>query len=122
MDEIKTTLSYFDRAIGRFKGIPDVIESRATTLRDIGPLGVGTHTFIVQTVRSRDDKGKSGDFIFLQDIAGNEAVQVVIPPKVAETIARQRDQLTAKSRSKASRQVMEGRMARGEQPGFLKAK
>jgi hypothetical protein len=41
---------------------------------------------------------------------------------VAAVIARQRDQLSAKSRSKSAKLVAQDRKDRGELPGFMKYK
>lgn len=112
----KVTLSVFGRASSVLKDLPDIIKSKPTTLVETPSFAGEPHTYIVQTMRRKEE----GDYIFFQDVASGQAVQIVIPPRIADIIARQRDQLTGKSRSRASRLSMEGRMARGEKPGFLK--
>ncbi len=108
----------FNRTMGKFHDLPDTIKTRETTQTIVPFFGIGTHTYIVQTYRRREE----GDYIFFQDVADGKAVQIVIPPKIASIIASQREQLTGKSRSRASRNSMEARMARGEKPGFMKEK
>lgn len=43
-----------------------------------------------------------------------------LPPKVTAIISAQRDALTARRRSSASKETMRRRMENGEVPGFLK--
>lgn len=113
-----TTLNYFDRAMGNLHGMPEVIETKATTLRVVPPFGLGTYVYVVQTFRQRD----SGDTIFVEHVSEQGTIRLVIPPAVAETIARQRDQLTAKSRSRAGKARAEQMKQAGIQPGFMKAR
>lgn len=114
----KEGLSYFDRAVGTLHGLPDVVNTKATTLRIVPPFGIGSHLYAVQTFRQRE----IGDTIFLEHVSENGTVRLVIPPAVADVIARQRDQLTAKTRSLAGKRVAEGLKERGIKPGFLKKK
>jgi len=116
MDEIRNSLSYFDRAIGSLHGLPDVVSTKATTLRVVPTFGLGSHTYIVQTFRQRE----IGDTIFLEITSEQGATRIVVPAAVADTIARQRDQLTGKSRSRAGKRVAEDLAARGIKPGFMK--
>lgn len=110
------TLSYFDRAIGNLHGVPDVVSTKATTLRVVPMFGLGSHTYIVQTFRSRE----AGDTVFLEITSEQGATRIVIPPAVADCIARQRDQLTSKSRSRAGKRIAEDLARRGIKPGFMK--
>ena len=113
----------YDRQLANLHDLPDVTRTKPATVRVVPPLGVGgTQVFVVQTYR----QAERGDTIFLE-VVGNvqgvaTAVRIVIPPKVANTIARQRDALTAKSRSKAASAVAADRKAAGIQPAFLKAR
>lgn len=117
-DEIKNSLSYFDRAIGSLEGLPDVVKTKATTLRVIPTFGLGSHTYIIATYRQRE----RGDTIFLEVGSAEGMTRIVIPPDVADTIARQRDQLATKSRSRAGKRVAEDLAARGIKPGFMRGK
>ena len=69
-----------------------------------------------QTYRHREQ----GDTIFLETISAEGSIRIAIPPKVAEAIARQRDSLTDKSRSKAAKATAADRKARGVVPAFMK--
>lgn len=103
----------YDRAYGQAQGFP---HTRPHTITDAGILGVGgVRSYIVQTFRAPEH----GDTCFIQ-IAGPEGLtRVHLPAKVTQTIARQRDALTAQSRSRASKQIADERKARGVRPAFL---
>ena len=111
-------LSYFDRLIGSLHGLPDLVSAKATTLRVVPPLGLGSHTYIVQTFRQKD----SGDTIFIEHVSADGTTRMVVPPQVSDTIARQREQLTMKNRKRAGRRVAQDLKDRGIQPGFMKKK
>jgi len=106
----------FDRAMWAMRDLPDVVHTKPTTLVVTSKERIGADTFIIQTYRQRE----VGDTIFLQHVSGDRAIRIVIPARVADTIARQRDQLTGKTRSKAAQAVAEDRKLRGIQPAFLK--
>lgn len=106
----------YDRALGQLDGLPDVVHTKATTINVLTPLVGAAQTFIVQTFRQRDQ----GDTVFLIAVSAEGSLRLVIPPRVTEAIARQRDALSAKSRSKAATALAADRKARGEVPGFLR--
>ena len=109
----------FDRTIGVLHGLPNVTLTKTSVTRVVPPFGVGgTQLYVVQTYRQRDQ----GDTIFLEHVSETGTVRLVIPPQVAAVIARQRDQLTGKTRSKAAKAVAQERKERGEIPAFLKSK
>lgn len=111
MNEDKT----FDRLLGGLDGLPDVISTKPSTVRAIVPLLGSAQTFIVQTYRQREQ----GDTIFLECVSADGHLRLAIPPKVADVIARQREVLTDKSRSKAARAQAAERKERGVRP-FVK--
>lgn len=115
-DKENPALSFFDRAMGQAHERPDTISTKSTTLRVVPTFGIGSHTYIVQTFRHRE----IGDTIFLEQVSDNATVRLVIPPDVADVIARQRDQLTTKSRSRAGKRVAEDLKERGIKPGFMR--
>lgn len=117
-DNEKTGLSFFDRSMGILHDLPDVVSTRPSTIGVVPVFGIGTQTYIVQTYRQRE----VGDTIFIQWVADGVAIRMPIPPAVADLIARQRDQLTAKSRSKAGKQIAETLKEKGIKPGFMKKK
>ena len=109
----------FDRTIGLLHGLPDVTEVKTSVTRVVPPFGVGgTQLYVVQTYRQKEQ----GDTIFLEHVSETGTVRLVIPPQVSAVIARQREQLTAKTRSKAAKAVAQERKERGEVPAFLKSK
>lgn len=113
----------FDRIIGQMHGLPDTVHTKPATVQTLPMLGIGVAVAcIVQTYRQRDDEtGRSSDTIFLTHIS-DETVRLVIPPAVADAIARQRDALGAKNRSKAGKARAEADKAAGVVPGFMRGK
>lgn len=121
------TISNFDRLMGALHGLPDVSHTKPTTVRVVpnsgGDRGVTPVTgtsdlFIVQTYRQRE----AGDTIFLEWVSAEGTVRIPVPPAAADAIARQRETLTAKSRSKAARATAQARKEQGIEPAFLKRK
>jgi hypothetical protein len=108
----------FDRLLGALHGIPDVASTKPSTIRAVTPIVGTSELYIVQTYRQRD----TGDTIFLECVRQSETLRIAIPPAVADAIARQRDVLTGKTRSKAAKAVAEARKERGELPGFMRGK
>jgi len=108
MDD-STRLDDFDRMMGSLDGLPDAVRTKPTTLLATSPLVGSAQTFIVQTVRRRDQ----GDTIFLQYVDRNGSQRIVIPSNVADTIARQRESLGTMSRRKAGRLLAEVRKEQG---------
>jgi hypothetical protein len=109
----------FDRMIGQLDGLPDVTRTKMVPLRVVPPLGIGgSQSYTVQTYRQRDQ----GDTIFLE--WGNQSglTRIVIPPDVSAAIARQRQQLTDKVRSKAAKLTAQRRKDAGLEPAFMKGK
>lgn len=106
----------YDRLLGGLDGLPDVVHTRPSTVRAIVPLLGQAQTWIIQTFRQADQ----GDTIFLEVVSAEGSIRIALPPKVAAAISRQRDSLTKQSRSRASKQVAQDRMARGEAPAFLR--
>ena len=110
------TPTTYDRMISALKGLPDVVEVKPTTVRTVTPMIGASQTFIVQTVRQRE----VGDHVFLEIVDALGAVRVVLPPAVADCIARQRDSLATKVRRKVAKRLAQERKDRGELPGFTK--
>jgi len=115
-DEYRT-IDPFDRAIGALHGIPDVERVKATTIRDVSTL-IGSRTFIVQTYRHRE----LGDTVFIEQTSAEGTIRIALPPQVSAAIARQRDAIGGKVRSKSAKLVAEDRKRRGIVPGFMRAK
>lgn len=113
----------FDRMLAGLIGRPDVVSTKPSTRQAVPPLGIGgVSTYIVRTFRVQEDGVASQDMIFLECYDGRGQVRLCLPPAVADIIARQREALTGKTRTKAARRVAADRKARGEQPAFLKGK
>jgi hypothetical protein len=108
----------FDRMIGSLHQLPDVSTTKATTIRTLVPLIGSSQVFVIQTFRQRIE----GDTIFLETVSSEGTIRIAIPPAVSDAIARQRDALTDKNRSKAAKSNAQARKDRGLEPGFMKAK
>ena len=102
----------FDRIRAGMDGRPDVTRTRISTVRNIDPLVGNVSTFLIESVREKDE----GDTIFLEVASKDGNVRIVLPPKVANVIARQRDALVAKVRSKAAKEQAAQRKADGIEP------
>lgn len=120
MDQTERTAlgDVFDRTIRSLSGLPDVINTKATTVRSLSSVLELSQTFIVQTYRQKDE----GDTIFIEYIGVEGSLRLALPAVVSDEIARQRDALTYKSRSKAAKANALDRKARGIQPGFKKGR
>jgi hypothetical protein len=110
--------SLYDKQLSALKGLPDCVEVRPTTMRVVAPLIGASQTFIVQTVR----QAEKGDHVFLEVVDATGTVRIVLPPQVANAIARQRESLTTRVRSKVAKRVAQERKDRGELPGFMRPK
>jgi hypothetical protein len=117
----------FDNLVRRLTGLPDTVSTKPSTVTTVTPLVNQVTTWIVQTYRrsERNEAGvivKSGDIIFLQYIDASGGKRFVIPPDVADAIARQRDALGTKNRKRAARANADRRKAAGVKPNFTKRK
>ena len=108
----------FDRMLGSLYGLPEVVSTKPSTITAATPMTGQLQTFIVQTYRQRE----AGDTIFVQCVTEEGTIRIALPPRVADSIARQRDALAAKSRSRAAKSIAQARKERGELPGFMKNK
>jgi hypothetical protein len=95
---------------------PAITETRASVHRVTETVLGITRTFIVQTIR----QAEVGDTIFLECFGRGIQARLILPPKVADTIARQRDALGTAVRRKQGQRVAAELKAQGKQPGFLR--
>ena len=102
----------FDRIRAGMDGRPDVTRTRISTVRNIDALVGNVSTFLIESVREKDE----GDTIFLEVASKDGNVRIVLPPKVANVIARQRESLVSKVRSKAAKVQAAQRKADGIEP------
>ena len=108
----------YDRTYRMLHGIPDVTRVKPATVRTVHPILELSQTFIVESVRHREN----GDTVFIEYVSTEGTVRIALPPAVCETIARQRDALTSKNRKQSARAEAARRKAQGILPGFLKKK
>lgn len=108
------TIDKFDRAVGGLLA-GNNLHTKATTIEEVNKITGEAETFIVQTIRDED-----GDHVVLKFMDKNGNKRLILPPKAVNTIVRQRDALTTRSRSNSSKAVAKERMLRGEVPGFMR--
>ncbi len=108
----------FDKVVRALDGRPDVVKTKAATVRASSKILERTQTFIIQTYRVKDE----GDTILVEYIGQEGSFRIPLPPIVADTIARQYDALSGKSRRKAAKMLAADRKARGIVPGFQRQK
>lgn len=116
MAEQYETISKYDRQYAGLLG-GNNLQTKATTVESVNSIIGEAETFIVQTIRDED-----GDHIALKYMDKNGNTRLILPPKVCQTIERQHNALTSRSRSIASKAVAKERMDRGELPGFMRKK
>jgi hypothetical protein len=110
--------SKFDRMLGSLAELPDVSATKPSTISLYTPLIGAAQTFIVWTLRQREQ----GDTTFIVYVDSETSVQLFLPPKVTEAIARQREALTAKSRKRAGKERAAADKIAGKVPGFMRGK
>lgn len=111
----------YDAQLASLHGLPDVVKTAPSTMRVMPPLGIGgSNLFVIQTYR----QAQVGDTCFLEVVLGQTAqvVRLVLPPAVTAVMARQRDALSTRSRSKAGKAVAADLKARGIAPGFTRGR
>jgi hypothetical protein len=106
----------YDRMYGNLIDVS--LATKPSTVKVVQPLTGRAETFIIQTLRHADN----GDFVFIECADEHGLVRLALPPKVANAIASQRESLTKRRRSIASRTTMRNRMAAGEVISFKKRK
>ena len=123
--EEKSRLDKFDLAFGALEGRPGVTMTRPTTVVSTLPIVGTAQTFIVQTVRSKDETNEKAQpqfTTFIQYVDAESVARLVVPPPVTEVIARQREALAGRARVKAARTAAATRKERGIEPAFLRKK
>lgn len=107
-------INKYDRMYGNLIDVS--LSTKPSTVKVVQTLTGRAETFIIQTVRHEEN----GDYIFVECADEGGLVRLVLPPKVSNAIASQREALTKRRRSIASRASMKSRMARGDVPTFKK--
>jgi hypothetical protein len=112
--EDSNTLTKYDRMRGQLNEM--ALFTKPSTVRSVQSITGKTETFVIETCRHDD----LGDFIFIECMDEVGVTRLALPPKVANAIAAQRDSLTTRRRSIASKRIAKERKERGELPGFMK--
>ncbi|MGD0135267.1 MAG: hypothetical protein ABSE57_24740 [Bryobacteraceae bacterium] len=110
-------ISRYDRQRGGLQQGNALFVPRPATIKNTEPITGETETFVIETARHEEQ----GDYIFIERLdKSGTAIRIVLPPRVANAIAAQRDSLTKRRRSITSRAAAKSRMERGELPGFMR--
>lgn len=125
------SLDPYDIAFARLDGMTGVSFTKPSTIRTTMPVVGNVATFIVQTARQKEENDLSGNkknqtpaefWCFVEFTDKTRHDRFVIPPSVADVIARQRDALTGRTRVKAAKAAAKARKEKGIEPAFLKGK
>src|SRR5262245_2564647 len=108
---------HFDRLLGLLDGLPEVERTQPSTVCVLTPLIGKAETFIIRTVRQRE----VGDVIFVEHIGGEGSYRIILPTRVADVIARQRDALTSRVRARIGRANARAARDAGHVPTFTPA-
>jgi hypothetical protein len=119
MDNGKSVSKYDDTrgSLEMQRGAGEVLFTKPTTIKTVERVKGTAETFIIETARHAED----GDTVFIECIdESNVVTRLALPPRVANAIARQRDALTTRTRSRVAKASAQARKERGELPGFLR--
>lgn len=106
----------FDRLLSRLVGLPNGAHIPPNVVQHIDFYG-NTTSYQIQSVRT--DEGVT---MFITQVDAQGSKRYILPANVLAAIDRQRSSLTKKVRRRHGRRIAEERAARGEQPGFMKAR
>ena len=104
------TVSKYDRVRGGLEGV--AMFTKPSTVRSVQILTGKTETYVVETARHEE----LGDTIFVECMDENGVTRLALPPKVANSIARQRESLTKRWRSRSAKTEMKRRQMEGMIP------
>lgn len=112
----------YDHLLGQLDGLPGSLQTKPATIQLVDLLG-SAKTYIVRTVRQQDrlttddpDKDAAAPAVFttfLEYYSRTERVRLVLPARVGDLIARQRDALTDQARRTSAKRAAGTRKARG---------
>lgn len=118
----------YDKVLDELSGARGTLSTKPATLQVVPWGGVGgSVTYIVRSFRTavpdaRDEtKSKPQFYVTLQVTSREPPVRLVLPPKVADLIARQRDSLTSQARKRLAKAQAKTRQAKGFVPFQKKA-
>jgi hypothetical protein len=98
----------------RLRGGLNATFTRPTTFKVVEFATGIAETYTVETGRAED-----GDYCFVERVDEVGVIRICLPPKVVNAIARQRESLTTRSRSRIGKELAKARKDRGELPGFM---
>jgi hypothetical protein len=110
----ENSISKYDRVYGGLHGV--ALFTKPSTVKTVQFVTGKTETFVIQTARHHE----LGDHIFIECMDEAGVVRLALPPRVANAIAAQRENLTARRRRIASKASAKSRMERGDLPNFMR--
>lgn len=102
-------MDLFDYQMGQLDGLTGGLKTKPATMRTVVGFIGAVQTFTVQTIRTPE----LGDHVFIEFTSATGFQRIVLPPQVADAIARQRDSLTATGRSRRGKEAAAARKASG---------
>lgn len=108
------TVAKYDRVRGGLEGV--ALFTKPSTIKNVQIITGKAETFVIETARHEE----FGDTIFVECMDENGVTRLALPPKVANAIARQRESLTTRSRSRAGKARAQADKAAGVVPGFMR--
>jgi hypothetical protein len=112
----RITTDPFDRLLSSLLGLPNGAHTSPTVVQVVDFYGNAT-SFMIQTLRTEE-----GVTSFVTQVNAQGSQRYILPQQVLTVIDRQRDSITTQLRRRHGKRVAEERKARGEKPGFMKAK
>lgn len=106
----------FDLLLSSMIGLPNGAHTQPSVVQHIDFYG-NTTSYMIQTAKT--DEGVTA---FVTQVNAQGSVRYILPQSVLAVIDRQRDSLTTQIRRRHGKRIAEARKARGEQPGFMRAK
>jgi hypothetical protein len=122
-EETPRAQTNFDRVLGTIHDLPDTRNTKPSAVTTVMPILGYAQTYIVRTYRRPE-----GFTIFLETVDADGRARLVIPPKVAAAIYRQRSTLTdtstpaSRKRDRTRRDRARLKKAREERRAALQAK
>jgi hypothetical protein len=111
MDE-QNQISQYDR----LRGTLNALYTKPSTVKNVESVTGRSETFVIET--GRTDEG--GDYVFIERTNEAGVTRLVLPPKVANLVASQREALTKRRRRSTAKRVAAERIANGWKPSFKK--
>lgn len=108
-EPIPAGMDLYDYQMGQQDGLTGSLKTKPSVIRTMVGIIGRVQTFTIQTLRNPE----FGDFVFIEFTSADGFHRIVLPPAVADAIARQRDGLTTTGRSRRGKDAAAARKASG---------